>query len=251
MAHNNSLPSSVATFYCTICALSLATHAKSTFTDPGTVPQSAVPTEEGSYRSQHPYCSKCQAYKPPTCHHCRICDRCICGMDHHCPWMNNCIGAGNLKHFILFLLYTWCSSSYALVVFGYNYFLCNSDTCIFPDGLIQLVRVMSVLCMGTLLFTSCMLINVTFGIMTGLLTIDQMKKKANHTLLSCDNEPIPLKDVFGIGPLYTWPFPIDPIFDDHDRIMGYSTTHQLLREKEFWASESNVMSAGSQSFCQV
>lgn len=165
--------------------------------------------------------------------------------------MNNCIGAGNFKHFILFLLYTWCSSSYALVVFGYNYFLCNSDTCIFPDGLIQLVRVMSVLCMGTLLFTSCMLINVTFGIMTGMLTIDQMKKKANHTLLTCDNEPIPLKDVFGIGPLYTWPFPIDPIFDDHDRIMGYSTTHQLLREKEFWASESNVMSAGSQSFCQV
>lgn len=25
-------------------------------------------------------------------------------MDHHCPWMNNCIGAKNQKHFMLFLV---------------------------------------------------------------------------------------------------------------------------------------------------
>lgn len=32
-------------------------------------------------------CPKCDAARPPRAHHCAICDRCVMGMDHHCPWV--------------------------------------------------------------------------------------------------------------------------------------------------------------------
>ena len=51
------------------------------------------------------YCKKCKQSKPPRTHHCRHCDRCILRMDHHCPWLGNCIGFENHKYFFLLLIY--------------------------------------------------------------------------------------------------------------------------------------------------
>lgn len=52
-------------------------------------------------------CFKCQGtpYKPPRTHHCKICKSCVAKMDHHCPWIHNCVGQHNYHYFFLFLMF--------------------------------------------------------------------------------------------------------------------------------------------------
>ncbi|XP_033359405.1 palmitoyltransferase ZDHHC2-like isoform X9 [Bombus vosnesenskii] len=51
------------------------------------------------------FCEKCQLIKPDRAHHCSVCSTCVLKMDHHCPWVNNCVGFHNYKFFMLFLAY--------------------------------------------------------------------------------------------------------------------------------------------------
>lgn len=57
-------------------------------------------------------CSKCLILKPNRCHHCSNCGQCILKFDHHCPWVNNCVGFYNYKFFLLFIFYGFIYCSY-------------------------------------------------------------------------------------------------------------------------------------------
>jgi hypothetical protein len=62
-------------------------------------------------------CKPCQGKgKPPTAHHCRRCGICVQDLDHHCLFTaNKCIGKGNMKPFLQFLVVVLLGCMYAFI----------------------------------------------------------------------------------------------------------------------------------------
>jgi len=73
---------------------------------PGSLQDSALNVQEKKRSGDRRHCKWCGKYKPDRCHHCRVCRTCVLKMDHHCPWIYNCVGHGNYKYFFLLLVYS-------------------------------------------------------------------------------------------------------------------------------------------------
>lgn len=64
-----------------IVLLAVISHLRTMLTNPGAVPHQARPLANA--QDTEMICGRCDAYKPPVSHHCRVCGRCIVRMDHH------------------------------------------------------------------------------------------------------------------------------------------------------------------------
>ncbi|KAJ2400792.1 palmitoyltransferase for Vac8p [Coemansia sp. RSA 2559] len=77
------------------------------------------------------YCLKCNLPKPDRAHHCSVCGICVLKMDHHCPWVNNCVGFNNQKAFLLFIAYAalYCVDiALTTIVFYFRFMINAPDT---------------------------------------------------------------------------------------------------------------------------
>ena len=66
-------------------------------------------------------CYTCDSLMPPYVYHCRACGHCVVYMDHHCPWVNNCVGFYNQKLFFLFNFYALITLAYSAVTLTTNF----------------------------------------------------------------------------------------------------------------------------------
>uniref|UniRef100_H2YDE7 Palmitoyltransferase n=1 Tax=Ciona savignyi TaxID=51511 RepID=H2YDE7_CIOSA len=206
----------------------LYSHMRTVFCDPGIVPlpvmgldfsdlhvQKNKGTAESMSGEDWTVCQRCETYRPPRAHHCKICRRCVRRMDHHCPWVNNCIGELNQKYFIQFLFYTALLCIYALVlnISGWMWLFGNSRSTN-ADILSRKSTVVHGigLCIESILFGLFVIVMIfdqissIFGDETGVeYTIHRSRKlrpprprKPRMALL---------REVFGYGPIYTWLMP--------------------------------------------
>ncbi|GAA5839844.1 hypothetical protein JCM9279_005183 [Rhodotorula babjevae] len=66
------------------------------------------------------WCETCKTYRPPRTSHCRLCDNCVERTDHHCAFLNACIGQRNYLPFIAFLVSAVVAGLYSLAFSAYH-----------------------------------------------------------------------------------------------------------------------------------
>ncbi|VUZ45763.1 unnamed protein product [Hymenolepis diminuta] len=163
--------------------------ARTNFMDPGYFP-AALKTEVDYYNEifappTHDYevgdttiatkwCTTCRFYRLPRSTHCSTCDKCVEKFDHHCPWVNNCIGRRNYRYFFAFLI-TLCIHIIAVFVVSLLYLMHSENGLGYYTNIIAIVE-MALVGMVFLPVVSLTIFHISI-LSNGLTTNEHITKK--------------------------------------------------------------------------
>ncbi|VDP16281.1 unnamed protein product, partial [Heligmosomoides polygyrus] len=104
--------------------------------------------------------------------------RCIVGMDHHCIWINQCVGAHNHRHFFLFIVYL-TGATLTIILAGFNtlydHVYMASSSMNFCSSALSLAPLQPFICSHEGLARTCVIfcyfISLLLFILVGFLTL--------------------------------------------------------------------------------
>ena len=136
-----------------LIVLALVSHLRASFADPGYIPKD-IEVPDYIDTAKLNTCERCSmAWKPQRAHHCSECGVCIfkvsfggemwiysllllisnptlppySQMDHHCPWINNCVGQRNYKYFMQFVVLIMLASAYLCLLMALSFYFLLVD----------------------------------------------------------------------------------------------------------------------------
>jgi len=179
-----------------ITTLQLMCYARSILVHPGEIPSGDpqweytqpdsrpgpiwVQPQETKKSGERRHCKWCGKYKPDRTHHCRVCRACILKMDHHCPWIYNCVGFGNYKYFFLMLLYSVIDTHFIIWSMAESV-----QRCIIHEVRTPFVVMFLTFFAETLAFFMAVLVTTFFGFhimlaFKGMTTVEYCEKSARR-----------------------------------------------------------------------
>ena len=155
------------------------------------------------YKVKLKRCFQCYVVRPPRGHHCSFCKGCVMKMDHHCPWVNNCIGQFTQKFFIQFCAYSLCGFCEVLTIeFYYGYYKSGE---LFNGKLKTFGICFQVLFNIIFLIFSFIMLRDQWGIIQNDSTMIDLKKKRFEEKRDISEV---MNETFGCGFGLSWFFPI-------------------------------------------
>ncbi|KAA1097432.1 Eukaryotic peptide chain release factor GTP-binding subunit [Puccinia graminis f. sp. tritici] len=168
-SEKSSAGKAVLALYCYLIIIMLSSMWKAASSDPGIIPrdldlepeyewdEERIPIQEEHIKMKEPqalsqpriqarsvnigdyivplkWCRRCRTYRPPRASHCRICDFCILQSDHHCTFLNNCIGRKNYFVFLIFL-FTTAVAMLSTIAISISHLALMTDPAVNPEAI--------------------------------------------------------------------------------------------------------------------
>eukprot|EP00356_Strombidium_inclinatum_P004382 CAMPEP_0170482098 /NCGR_PEP_ID=MMETSP0208-20121228/2268_1 /TAXON_ID=197538 /ORGANISM="Strombidium inclinatum, Strain S3" /LENGTH=159 /DNA_ID=CAMNT_0010754895 /DNA_START=360 /DNA_END=839 /DNA_ORIENTATION=- len=122
-------------------------------------------------------------------------------MDHHCPWINNCIGFWNRKYFLLLLIYVLLMTYMTAATLAYDFY-----EAIMWGFQVKFMATNDPKLSANIMIIFAFILDVTVAcLMTAFLKFHIMLATENKTTIeNLDKQGKPFKSVYNVGGRENW-----------------------------------------------